>query len=208
MKSKFLLLIIILLFAGCTNTTIPIDYTNRLNTEKVKNIETLSEFNISEEEQIISLGDEESEIILQENKKVFAKKFNLSQYTAAYSIDIKTYALNGFFAPKLIFLDKVFKPTKEITAKDLRFDRGSFKGTIFINDNVDKINYLVVTQDISEIDNVYKTNSVEIGVLTTQYFSYIYASEDIKKTLHNAMGGTIKLQLKAYQPKVLGTEEK
>ncbi|MBD3794237.1 MAG: hypothetical protein IE889_08835 [Campylobacterales bacterium] len=46
---------------------------------------------------IISLGDEESEIILQENKKVFAKKFNLSQYAAAYSIDIKTYDIKKHF---------------------------------------------------------------------------------------------------------------
>lgn len=199
---------ILILFTACANPN-DIDYNSVKNDQNITTIEKLIESNITKEERTtISLGKDYCEMILDNKKKVFASKFNISNTTEPCSINIKSSTFKGFFAPKLLFLDKDYKILKTVTVKELRFDRGYFKGTIFLNEEIKKFHYLIVTQDLNEINKKYKTTHVKSSVITNGYFYYAYASGDIKSTLSNADGGNVELLIEEYKVKILGEEEK
>jgi hypothetical protein len=207
MRNLLFLIITILIFEGCAQTNI--SYNKVRESQTVKTFDSLIENNITiNEEFIITLGDKYKEVILENNEKLFAMKINLSKVNTACSINIKSYTPKGFFAPKLIFLDKDYTPIKTINAKKLRFDRGQFKGTIFLNEDIKDIKYLILTQDIEEINKKYETSHVSTSTISTGYFYYTYASGDTKSTLKNTYGGNIKLILKAYSPCILGEDDK
>jgi len=93
-------------------------------------------------------------------------------------------------------------------AKDLQFDRGFFKGTVFVNDDYRKIHSIIVTQDLKELTSKYKINyvsSVPIIVPVGPYvMTYMSSTGDQNKTIQNAYGGNVKLKFKVYSPSKIG----
>lgn len=206
-KKSLFLIVIFLIVGGCSKTII--DYNKIRDLQIVKTFATLDENNISlNTELIVSLGDKYKEVIVNNKEKVFAMKLNLLNINTACGIDIKSYTSKGFFAPKLIFLNKNHEIVKTVNAKYFRFDRGNFKGTVFLNEEIKEIHYLVLTQDLEEVNKKYDISVVTTSTISTGYFYYTYASGDINSTLQNAYGGEIKLTLTKYAPKILGQEDK
>lgn len=202
-------IISILLFVGCAKTNA--DYTalrdNKLNT--VKTFSTLTEKKLENEKELtIELGDTDKEIVTIDNQRVFASKLDISKRNKPFSVDIVSGSTAGFFAPKIFFLSGTNKIIKITTARDLRFDRGFFKGTVFINKDYEKIASLVVTQDLNELHKNHKVSyitSVPIIIPVGPYLmTYISSSGDQNKTIKNAYGGNIKLKLQVYNPRKVG----
>lgn len=208
--------ILALFFTGCAKNNI--DYKKQLQSKdtKISTLKTLSAKKIKVNEPFhVSLGNKESEAILQNKRKVFASKLFIPKMDKPYSIDIVSSSMKGFFAPKIYLLSQSNKVVRSVKAKDLTFDRGYFKGTVFINNAFDKIRYMVVTQDLHELHSKYKVNNVTATQVAIPVYTgtgvytmfYNHASGDQKATVTNAYGGNVKLTLNVYQPKVLGQED-
>lgn len=212
MKHIVIFLSIVLFLGGCANTKV--DYNKLRNSKQVmsKSLSSLSTIKLeNKKELILKLGDEQKEVILIDKQKVFAVKLQLTQMQKPFSLDVQTVSTNGFFAPKIFFLDISDKIVKTAGAKDLFFDRGYFKGTLFVNHNYQKIRSIVVTQDLNQLNKKYKINYVtayDIPMAAGMYtFYYTNSSGDLKRTIENAYGGTVLLTLKVYKPTIVGKEK-
>ena len=199
-------IISMLLFVGCAKTNA--DYNalrnNKHNTVKI--FSTLTEKKLENEKELtIELGDTDKEIVTIDNQRVFASKLDISKTNKPFSVDIISASTAGFFAPKIFFLSDTNKIIKTTTARDLRFDRGFFKGTVFINKDYEKIASLVVTQDLNELHKKHKvsyvTSTPVVIPVGLHMMTYISSSGDQNKTIKNAYGGNIKLKLQVYNPK-------
>lgn len=199
----------VLLFTGCAKTNAEYNSLRNDKQNVVKTFSTLSEKNIEDGKEItIELGVEDKEIIVLEKQRVFASKFNLPKISRPFSVDIVSSSSAGFFAPKILFLNKKDKILRTTQAKDLQFDRGFFKGTVFVNNGYRKIHSIIVTQDLKELTSKHKINyvsSVPIIVPVGPYvMTYMYSTGDQNKTIQNAYGGNIKLKFKVYSPSKIG----
>jgi hypothetical protein len=195
-------------FSGCAKTNL--DYNKLRNNKRniVKTLDSLKPYTLEiNKEFIVHLGEEHKEIIMIEKQKVFASKLLFSRMDTPFSLDIKSFSTAGFFAPRIYFLNNENKIIKQVGAKDLLFDRGFFKGTIFINTEYSKIYSIVVMQDIKESQREHKINYVTttpvIIPIGPYVMTYTTSSGDQNKTIQNAYGGSIKLILKRYSPRVV-----
>jgi hypothetical protein len=198
-------LIILFLVTGCAKINAEYNMLRNNKQYKTKTFATLPEQKLETDKELtLKLGDTIKDVIVLNKQRVFASKLSISQINRPFSVDISSFSLAGFFAPKIFFLDKNNRIVKTATVKDLKFDRGVFKGTIFINKNYKKIHSIIVTQDLSKLNSKYNISYVDatpIAVPVGPYImTYTVASRDQNKTLENAYGGTVKIKLKVYNP--------
>lgn len=213
MKVYIVSVLIIFGFLGCNTTKL--NYSKLRNDKNlvIKSVKSLSSQKIEDKKSIeLQLGDKEKEIIILKGQKVFASKLETPAIQKPFSLQVETSSSAGFFAPKILFLDNNHKVIHTAGAKDLLFDRGYFKGTIFINRKYKKIRYVVITQDLNEVNKIHKVNYVdtEIIPITTGMYTFFYnsSSGDINKTIKNAYGGMVNLTLNIYKANILKEEKK
>lgn len=204
-------IVIILLLQGCTNTNTDYNFVRNNPETKVKTLSTLAFKNISiDKENEVKLGNGDNEVIDLDGNRVFASKLILPEMNTPFSLDVRSSSTAGFFAPKIFFLDELNQIVRTVEAKNLQFDRGFYKGTIFINTEYSKINSIVVTQDIGASKSQHNIKYVSGGVLYVPIGLVMvpinFSSGDLNKTLEYSYGGTIKFILKAYKPAVLGVK--
>lgn len=200
-----------MIFTGCAKTISDYNALRNSPHQAVKNFSTLISKKINnDEELIVKLGNEDTEIIKLDSQRVFASKLLLPKATRPFSIDVFSSSEAGFFAPKILFLDKNNKIVKTVSAKDLNFDRGFFKGSIFVNKKYDGIKSLIVTQDLNELNSSHKVSSVSTTPMYipvgSYMMTYVTSSSDQNRTFMNAYGGNVKLLLKVYNPTILGSK--
>lgn len=206
-----LIFVLIFIFAGCAKTNQEYNALRNNKATEVKTFATLPHKTIEEDDQcIVSLGDKDKEIINLDGQKTFASKLLLPKMNTPFSLAVSSSSPAGFFAPKVFFLDAQNQIVHTTEAKNLKFDRGSYKGTIFINTDYGKINSIIITQDLKELhtkQNVKYVNP-KIAVLTIGFIPIVLTADggDKKESLENAYGGDVKLLLKAYKPTVLGVK--
>lgn len=209
--NRYTSLILILIFAGCSKTNVEYNALRNNKVAEVKTFATLSNKTIEENDQYsVSLGDKDKEIINLDSQKVFASKLLLPKMNTPFSLAISSSSPAGFFAPKIFFLDAQNQIIRTAEAKNLKFDRGSYKGTIFINNDYDKINSIIITQDLKELNTKQNVKYVnpKVAVLTIGFIPIVLIADagDKDESLENAYGGNVKLLLKAYKPTVLGAK--
>ncbi len=208
MKNYLKICIILISFFGCAKTNIDYDIVRNNSKIQTKTLATLSPKNISlNKEYEAQLGDGDNEIIDLNGNRVFASKFILPQVDTPFSLNISSSSSVGFFAPRVFFLDDKSKIIRTVEAKNLQFDRGFYKGTIFINTEYSKINSIVVTQDTEESNAKHNIKYVEGGTvyipIGAAMVPITFSSGDLNKTLKYSYGGMVKITLKAYKPVAL-----
>ena len=209
MKVYVVAIFIAFILSNCAHTQAEYEtYKNTKNIE-IKSFKTLKTMSLENRKPLVlSLGEFEKEVIVLNGKRVFATKLQIPQMHGIFNIDVHTSSHVGFYAPKLIFLDRNYKILRTVHAKELFFDRGNFKGTIFINKNYKKMCYLIVTEDLSYYGKKQKLNYVTTSTYAIGYLYYTTASGDLEKTIEYASGGTVSLVLKKYHASILGEEKK
>lgn len=205
-------LFLLLLLEGCAQTNIDYNSIRNAKTNTIKTYATLKPYKLENgKEFTIKLGEEHKEVIILKKQKVFAIKLLLLQKNSPFSLDILSSSSSGFFAPKILFLDAKNKIIRTTDAHKLQFDRGFFKGTIFINTEYKKIRSIIVTQDLKELHHTRKLNyvsSAPVVIPVGPYMmTYVTSSDDQEKIVKNAYGGHVNLTLKIYEPTILGKKK-
>jgi len=211
-QSISILILAILLFQGCAKTNAEYNLLRNNKQNSVKTFSTLSVKKLENQKELtIELGDTDKEVIVLDKQRVFASKLHISKMSKPFSLDITSSSTAGFFTPKVFFLNEKNKAVRTTTAKDLLFDRGLFKGTVFINKDYRKIVSLIVTQDIGELYKNHKVSyvtSTPVMIPVGPYMmTYISSSGDQNKTIKNVYGGKIILKLQVYNPAKVGNKE-
>lgn len=208
-KKIFSFFAIIFIIGGCGTTNKY--YSSMINAKSVpiKNFKTLTpRYLKNDNELLLHLGNTDKEIIMQKGRKVFASKLILNTNIAPFVLDIFSYSAAGFFAPRLYLLDDRGKIVRTIGANNLDFDRGYFKGTIFVNRDYRKIRSIIVTQDLDEIKKSYMIDyitAVPITIPVGMYsMTFVSSSGDQNKTIRNALGGEVGIKLTVYKPRIIG----
>jgi len=205
MYQKSILFLLTLVLFGCAKNNV--EYRALLNNPgmALKSYASLTPVNIElNKETDVNLGDKNQEIMKYGKDKVFASKLVLPTMKRAFSLDVYSGSIAGFFAPKILFLNKSYQVVKRSKTEDFNFDRGFFKGTIFINKRYTEIKYIVVTQDLKAISKKYHVNYVTATPITIPVgpymATYITSSGDQNRTIKNACGGNVEVTVKPYSP--------
>lgn len=211
MTKYFKFCVLLILFFGCAKTNIDYDIARNNSKIQTKTLATLLPKNIAlDKEYEVQLGDSDNEVIDLNGNRVFASKFVLPQIDNPFSLHLSSSSNVGFFAPRVFFLDSQSKIVRTVEAKKLQFDRGFYKGTIFVNTEYNKINSIIVTQDIEESNAKHNIKYVEGGTIYipigTAMVPITFSSGDLNKTLKYSYGGTVKITLKSYKPVALSEE--
>ena len=210
----FSILGVFLLFIGGCNQP-PIDYDKVRNNKNVviKSFSSLPIIHIKDKKPIVlNLGREHKDVIILDGTRTFAVKLSIPSMKNRFSIKIAASSQTGFFSPKILFLDDKYKIIKTSEANELFFDRGVFKGTIFVNKNYKKVQYIIVMEDLKYKNRKETLNYVTATTtpITTGMYTFYYtaSSGDLNRTIEYSSGGNIELMLDIYQASILGEDQK
>jgi hypothetical protein len=202
---RYLVFVLMVMLFGCAKNNEAYLALKQHPKHGLKSIATLSTKPLKEGESItVRLGDDDNEVIELGHKRTFAAKLLVPKQHNPFGLDVYSSSASGFFAPLILLLDQNNHIVHRVTARDLRFDRGYFKGTVFINQNYDKVSAIVVAQD-THLDvkkrHMHRVDSTPMVISAGPYmFTYISATGDQNVTLESAEGGVVELTLKPYRP--------
>lgn len=213
MKNLSVLGVFLFFISACNQSSIDYDKVRNDKNIVIKSFSSLPTIDIKDKKPIVlNLGKEHKDVIILDGIRTFASKLSIPFTQNRFSVKIAASAQSGFFSPKILFLDENYKIIKTSEASELFFDRGVFKGTIFVNKNYKKIQYIIVTEDLKYKNRKETLNYVTattIPVTTGMYtFYYTASSGDLNRTIESSSGGHIELMLDIYKASILGEEEK
>ena len=213
MRGFSILGMFLLFISGCNQPLIDYDKVRNDKNVVIKSFASLPTIYIKDKKPIVlNLGREHRNVIILDGIRTFAAKLSLPFIKNRFSIKIAASSQGGFFSPKILFLDKKYKIIKTSEANKLFFDRGVFKGTIFVNKNYKKVQYIIVTEDLKYKNRKEILNYVTATItpITTGMYTFYYtaSSGDLNRTIESLSGGNIELMLDIYQASILGENQK